>query len=121
LGDFVELAPALGHADVVTLDRVICCYGDMPRLVELSAARARRIWAAVYPRDEWWTRLAFRAINAFLRLRRTGFRVFVHAPSAIADVLRASGLQPVRLRRTLVWEVAVYRRPAPGTGAAAVP
>lgn len=38
-GDFVDLAPTLPDADVVTLDRVICCYPDMHRLVELSAAK----------------------------------------------------------------------------------
>src|SRR5262245_31553857 len=40
-GDFVELAPTLDAADVVTLDRVICCYPDMPALVARSAALAR--------------------------------------------------------------------------------
>src|SRR5687768_1892459 len=28
-GDFVQLAPTIDDADVVTLDRVICCYPDM--------------------------------------------------------------------------------------------
>src|SRR6266508_4007771 len=29
-GDFVALADAIAPADIVTLDRVICCYHDMP-------------------------------------------------------------------------------------------
>src|SRR5438067_9283226 len=33
LGDFVALAPEIAPADVVTLDRVICCYADMESLV----------------------------------------------------------------------------------------
>src|SRR5688500_17373791 len=40
-GDFVDLAERVPLADVVTLDRVICCYPDMPALVEASATRAR--------------------------------------------------------------------------------
>ena len=40
LGDFTRLAPELPAADVVTLDRVICCYPDVDALVDLSAARA---------------------------------------------------------------------------------
>src|SRR5258708_39620563 len=47
-GDFVELADAIPPADIVTLDRVICCYPDMPALVGLSADRARQLYALVY-------------------------------------------------------------------------
>ncbi|HXF65032.1 MAG TPA: methyltransferase domain-containing protein, partial [Caldilineaceae bacterium] len=57
-GDFVALADEIAPADIVTLDRVICCYPDMPALVERSAQRARQFYGAVYPRDIWWLRLA---------------------------------------------------------------
>jgi len=42
LGDFVTLAPEVAVADIVTLDRVVCCYPDMEPLVRLSAERCRR-------------------------------------------------------------------------------
>src|SRR5712692_817887 len=32
-GNFVELASTIPPADLVTLDRVICCFNDMPALV----------------------------------------------------------------------------------------
>jgi DNA-binding response OmpR family regulator len=66
------------HADVVTLDRVICCYPDMERLVASSSEKARRLVGAVYPREEWWVRFAVGAANVICRLRRTPFRVYVH-------------------------------------------
>src|SRR5881394_3076776 len=43
-GDFVELAAGIAPADVVTLDRVICCYPDMKTLVSESAAHARQLY-----------------------------------------------------------------------------
>src|SRR5262245_50517425 len=49
-GNFTELAAQIPPADIVTLDRVICCYHDMPGLVELSAARAAKLYGLVYPR-----------------------------------------------------------------------
>jgi SAM-dependent methyltransferase len=108
-GDFVEVASDLPSADVVTLDRVICCYPDMDRLVDNAARKARRLFGAVYPRDAWWVRPVVRAINLILRIRRTAFRVFVHPPAAIDDVLRRHGFERAALHRTAVWEVAVYR------------
>src|SRR5215470_5736277 len=42
-GDFVTLAPTIPSADVVTLDRVICCYDDMAALVGMALARAEKL------------------------------------------------------------------------------
>jgi magnesium-protoporphyrin O-methyltransferase len=56
-GDFVELAPGVPVADVVTLDRVICCYPEMRELVTLAGERAHAAFGAVFPRDEWWARV----------------------------------------------------------------
>lgn len=110
-GDFVDVANDLPGADVVTLDRVICCYPDMDLLVDHAARKTRRLFGAVYPRDAWWVRSVVRAINVILRVRRTSFRVFVHPPAAIDDVLRRTGLERAALHRTAVWEVVVYRTP----------
>ena len=55
-GDFVALADEVEAADVVTLDRVICCYPDVRALVSTSARHARRLYGLVYPVDRWWTR-----------------------------------------------------------------
>jgi len=108
--DFVETAPTLAASDVVTLDRVICCYPDMERLVALSASKVRRLLGAVYPRDVWWMHLVVAAVNAFSRVRRSAFRTYVHAPSAIDAVIRRHGLERRAFRRTLGWEVVVYGR-----------
>lgn len=109
-GDFVELAPGLEPADVVTLDRVICCYPDMSRLVALSADKTRRLYGAVYPRRVWWVRVALAAGNALLRVLRSSFRVYAHPPEEIERVLRERGLEPRTARRTFVWHVAVFVR-----------
>lgn len=110
-GDFVCLAPTTSAADVVTLDRVICCYPDMEQLVSASAGKARRLYGAVYPREAWWVRAALSLTNALMRLRRTAFRVFLHPPAAIDEVLRRSGLEPRTIQRKFFWEIAVYARP----------
>jgi SAM-dependent methyltransferase len=109
--DFVDVAPTLRESDVVTLDRVICCYPDMERLVGLAADKARRLLGAVYPRQAWWMRGLVVTVNAVSRIRRSGFRTYLHPPAAIDARLRAHGLERRAFRRTLGWEVAVYARP----------
>lgn len=109
-GDFVELAPELPPTDIVTLDRVICCYPDMERLVGLSAARARRLYGLVYPRDAWWLRSFFPLSNLYFRLRRSPFRTYLHPPEAVDAVIREDGMERVFAQSTMIWQVAVYRR-----------
>jgi len=110
-GNFIDLAPGLENADIVTLDRVICCFPDMGAMVSLSATRAKRWYALVYPRDTWWMRMGGRVGNFVLALGRSKFRFFVHPAQAVDSLVRANGLQPHFQRNTgLFWQVVVYGR-----------
>jgi magnesium-protoporphyrin O-methyltransferase len=109
-GDFVTLAPTIPPADIVTLDRVICCYPDMPALVGLSAARAGALYGLVYPRDQWWVKAGLALTNLFFRARRKPFRVFAHPTPAIEAVAREHGLHPRASRTTFIWRVVVFGR-----------
>jgi 2-polyprenyl-3-methyl-5-hydroxy-6-metoxy-1,4-benzoquinol methylase len=113
LGDFVELAPALPAMDVVTLDRVICCYPDMAALVQTSAAHARSLWGAVFPRERRSVRAVLGLFNLWQRIRRKAFRVYVHPTTRVEQELRAQGLAPLFVGRTFVWQVMVWGREQP--------
>src|SRR5215208_834267 len=97
-GNFVELADSIPPADIVTLDRVICCYHDMPALVGRSAAKATRLYGLVYPRDVWWVRTGVWAANAMLWLERTTFRIFAHSRSAVDAVVQRNALERIFTR-----------------------
>ena len=109
-GDFVTLAGSMAPADVVTLDKVLCCYPDMEALVAASASRARRLYGAVFPRDRWFLRVGFRTMNLWQRMRRRAFRVYLHSPEAIDAAVRRQGLERRSVADTFVWRVAVYAR-----------
>ena len=109
-GNFVDLAPQLPQAAIVTLDKVICCYPDMRALVSLSSTRAGKLYGVVFPRDTWWMRLGVRVVNLLLRLQRRSFRGFVHPTQAIEAVVRANGMKRRYYRTTPLWQVIVYAR-----------
>jgi 2-polyprenyl-3-methyl-5-hydroxy-6-metoxy-1,4-benzoquinol methylase len=106
--DFSEVAASLPAADIVTLDRVVCCYPDYRSLLTPAASHARRILALSYPRAVWYVRFSMILINLLQRLRRDPFRVFLHPPLAMDDLLRARGLRRRYLKRLWVWEIALY-------------
>ena len=109
-GDFTALASEVAPADIVTLDRVICCFDDMEHLVRLSASKAVRFYGAVYPRDVRWMHIGMGVINLIQRVKRSPFRVFLHDPRRVDALLRAAGLNLWSERRTAGWQAVVYRR-----------
>jgi magnesium-protoporphyrin O-methyltransferase len=112
IGDFVAVAADVEPADVVALDRVVCCYRDMAALVTLSAERARHRYGLVYPRDSWWIRTGARVMNTVTGLFRSKIRFYAHRTADVDGLVRAAGLQPLFQRTTAFWQVVVYERPA---------
>jgi hypothetical protein len=82
----------------------------MQALVSLSAARVRKLYGLVYPRDTWWMRIGLAIANLFYRLRPSSFRTFLHPTAAVESLVRSHGLKPRFYRKTLVWQVAIYAR-----------
>lgn len=109
-GNFVDLVEDIAPADIVTLDRVICCYPDMEQLVGLSARQARKLYGLVYPRDVWWMRIVMALENIYYRLRRNPYRAFIHPTKAVESVLGKHGLKRRSHRQTLAWQVSIYTR-----------
>ena len=109
-GDFVDVAPQVADADVVTLDRVICCYPDYLSLLRAAGGKARHLCALSYPRDRWTVRLAIAVMNLFGRLRGSAFRVFVHPNAAVDAAMRDLGFRPCSSETTVVWQASLYER-----------
>lgn len=107
-GDFVRRADAVEAADIVTLDRVVCCYPHAEALVSLAASRTRRAMGLVLPRDGWLTRLAVRVVNLGFRIRRSAYRSYGHANADIDRFAARHGLRPRAERTTWMWRVVVF-------------
>jgi magnesium-protoporphyrin O-methyltransferase len=108
----LELAP---H-DWVILDRAICCYPDMPALINraIGAARARvcfsvptsrgargRVNRLAWGLEAWWT-----------RVRRGPCPGYVHDLDDLERRLSAAGFQRRSGRTDFLWYTAVWERPA---------
>lgn len=107
-GDFTAIGPTLDSADIVTLDRVICCFHDMPALVGTSASKASRYWGAVFPRSFWWLQWMLKGIRGFLALVRFPMRFYAHRTEDVDAILRDQGLSE-RFRRNMgIWQIVIY-------------
>ena len=109
-GDFTALADDVEAADIVTLDRVLCCYDDVEALVSKSAAKARMWYAVIYPRTDWWMQLVKHIPNIFAWITRASIRFFLHSTDHVDGLIRAAGFHIVHQETRNVWQLVIYSR-----------
>jgi len=110
-GTLADVQAQVEGADVVTLDRVVCCSSDLPALLGTAVDRARRMVGLVYPRPTSWNRIAARVLNAFSWLTRDTTRWHLHPEAEIRAILTRAGFERHEVARSFVWQVALYVRP----------
>jgi ubiquinone/menaquinone biosynthesis C-methylase UbiE len=109
-GNFVDLAPGVAQADIVTLDRVICCYDDAQALLDCCASKAGSILGLVYPVDSRLMKIARGMLNWLLRALRQRFQLFVHPSAQVEAIARSHGFLRRTYHRRGVWQVVVYAK-----------
>jgi magnesium-protoporphyrin O-methyltransferase len=115
LGDaaYVPLEP---H-DWVILDRVMCCYPDIERLLGNTLPAARQIYAFTVPISRGWrgfiARLDEWVENAWNTLRGRPCPGYVHDLDLIEERLTAAGFRLRHRDRQRLWHIAIYERSAP--------
>lgn len=109
VGDFTTVAPEL-NADYVVMNRVVCCYPFMERLMGAAVSSAERFVAATFPRERLVAKLGVSLGNTYCRMRGIDFRAFVHPPKAITDTAAAGGFEVAFHDRDLIWNAVVFER-----------
>jgi magnesium-protoporphyrin O-methyltransferase len=111
VADLLDRPDASAPADIVVLNRVVCCSPDGVRLAGVAARLANRMLLLSYPRDRFSNRLFVGAMNRSLWMMGRTFRSFVHPPGALHAAAQAEGLRIAATGRGVVWEFAALRRP----------
>jgi magnesium-protoporphyrin O-methyltransferase len=110
--DFAAAGETVPGADIVIMNRVICCYPDMPRLAGAASDHTRETLVMSFPKRTWWIVAGVAMANVMLRLTRREFQIFVHAPKQIFATSEKHGLRPVLDEAGFMWTVAALRRAA---------
>jgi 2-polyprenyl-3-methyl-5-hydroxy-6-metoxy-1,4-benzoquinol methylase len=108
--DFAEAGVEVQPADVVVMNRVICCYPDMPKLAGAAADRAKGMLVMSFPNRRWWTRLGLTLANFGFRVIRLQFRVFLHPPALILAAVEQRGFKIRFNQPGLLWQVVALER-----------
>jgi 2-polyprenyl-3-methyl-5-hydroxy-6-metoxy-1,4-benzoquinol methylase len=108
--DFVDSGADVEAADIVVMNRVICCYPDLPRLAGAAAGHAKGLLVMSFPKERWWTRAVVWMANFGMAITRREFRLFLHPMAQIIAATEMHGLMPSVNRPGVFWQVAAMRR-----------
>ena len=112
VADILAEPEAVQPADIVVLNRVVCCSPDGVRLTAVAARHAERMLLLSFPRDRFVVRVVARVMNATMRLMGRSFRTFLHPPASLLAAAQTHGLVLAATGHQIAWEFAVLRRPA---------
>jgi hypothetical protein len=110
VADVLEQPEAVAPANIVVLNRVVCCSADGVRLTGVAARLAERILILSFPPDRFLVRLAVFVLNGTLRFMGRSFRSFVHPKASLYAAAQAEGFVLAKTGRTAIWEFATLRR-----------
>jgi len=108
--DFANAGAEIEAADIVVMNRVICCYPDLPRLAGAAADHARRLLVMSFPKERSWTRALVWMSNFGMAITRREFRIFLHPMAQILAVGDRHGLRLSANQPGLFWQITALRR-----------
>ena len=109
-GDFIEIASTVEPADIVIMDKVVCCYPDADALIHRSLEKCRETIALTYPRKIWYTKMGTQTLALIMKLLGSSFRPYVHDPSQIEKWITEQGFKKTVQSQTFVWLTQIYQK-----------
>jgi magnesium-protoporphyrin O-methyltransferase len=110
LGDIVALRPGPTPADVVLMDKVVCCYGEIDALLDATLGRAAKVYAVSFPRDRALTRVWFRGLSFIGSVFGWSFAPFWHDWGRMVSRIERAGFRQSFAGTTIAWSVRVFTR-----------
>ena len=103
--DFAVSERRYAPADVVVLDRVVCCYPDATALLTKAARCSRGTLIFTSPKPFWFMPLLQKLCAFGMRLFGQEYRFFLHDRERLLQAATSAGHVPVVTRSVGLWQV----------------
>ena len=110
IGDFLETHQNIQQADLVSLDKAICCYKDYEGLVTLSVKKAKKWYVYSVPQDVWWVKLVHSVEQIIRWIKRNPFRSYVHPTQKIEAIIFENGFKKIHNHFKGEWQTVVFEK-----------
>ena len=110
MGDIAELDNDIGEADVITMDKVVCCYPDYKSIIKTCRDRSRSLVSLSFPMDGFVAKVISDIGALFIRFKTKNFRPYVHPVAGIRDEFLDNGFVRVDHSLSFPWHIETYQR-----------
>jgi 2-polyprenyl-3-methyl-5-hydroxy-6-metoxy-1,4-benzoquinol methylase len=111
-GDFVTSSIDVPDVDIVTLERVICCYPNMKDLVSKSLDHTKEFYGIVYPRGNIILKIGTSLLNLYQKISGKEYRSYVHSQKEFYEITKEKGFNKILGKKRGIWIVEIFRRDA---------
>ncbi len=119
VGDFTTQSDLAQPADVVVMDKVLCCSAEPGQLIHRAAAKCNSVLAVTYPRKALLAKAMFRSAEVLGELFRRSFHPVYHEPEILEAAVVSEGFEEIGAAASPVWQIRIYRKSASKRGDAA--
>ncbi len=109
-GDLVDHSSELSPVELVSMDRVVCCYPYLEELLRTAASLTKERIALSYPKEMLLTRLGFPLVDLGLRLWGKSFQIYLHPREEIHRILEEEGFQLQESKSNFLWHGEIFDR-----------
>ncbi len=107
-GDFIQVSEKIAKAEIVTLDKVICCYKDFRNLVRESLSKTKEIYAIIIPKDGWIQKFVHSLEIIIWKITGNRFRSYIHPVNEIESIIFESGFSRRIQKYKMGWLICIY-------------
>ena len=109
-GDFVTLSEQIPNADLVVLDKVLCCYRDFEELVSKSVDKANHWYVFSIPRTRLRERVYFFFDGILNRIKGEYIPLYFHPVDAIEKMVATAGFDKKQEKLDGKWRIFVFQK-----------
>lgn len=109
-GDFNDYNSELEHYDVVTLDKVVCCYPDFYTILKNATEKCDDYLALSYPISNWISYVVNKVGRIYFLFKKSAFRSYIHSSKQIRQLIIDQGFEPVHASIKFPWHIQVYKK-----------
>lgn len=111
--DFIDCHKDIGGHDIVTLEKVVCCYPQVEDLIRHSTAKAGKYYGLVYPLDGAVAKAVNKMAHLYFKMTKNPFRTQIHSEKMMDKLIRQNGFQRIYYSMAFPWKIALYKRVEP--------
>ena len=109
-GDFNDKINELEKHNIVTLERVVCCYPYIEDLIDNSTSKAISYYGLVYPNDGGLSKFLNKLAHFYFWLKKNPFRTHIHSEIMMHKRIEKNGFNRIYYMKQFPWNVALYKR-----------